>query len=327
MRVNGSDVLSDRNLIHVAVAVIYGEDGRLLLARRPADKHQGGLWEFPGGKVEPGECVQSALQRELQEELAIQVSELKPLISVRHDYPDKSVLLDTWIVSGISGEPRGNEGQPIQWVQPEQLRELNFPEANKSIINAVLLPDRYMVTGRFDDKHALFSLVLDKVVSGVRLVQFRAPWLAPDDYLALAKELSMSVRELGGRLIVKGEVELLNEPWCDGLHLTSTQLLSGVEPAKNRVEQWLVASCHNAEELGRSVSLGVDFVTLSPVYATATHPDAVPLGEEQAKQLTTVSPVPVYWLGGLAITDIAAVKNSGAQGVAAIRAFWGGGGK
>ena len=314
--------MQNRKLVHVAVAVIYGDDGRILVARRPDDKHQGGFWEFPGGKVEPGETVQAALQRELHEELAIEVSAFKPLIRIRHDYPDKSVLLDTWKVSGITGDPRGIEGQPIQWIAPEQLNTLQFPPANVPIVRAIQLPDRYMITGRFDDKVELFTKVQRQLEQGGRLVQFRAPWLADSEYLRIAKSLSSKVRNQGGQLLIKGSLALLREPWCDGLHLTSRQLLAAGALEKSRTDQLLVASCHEKNELEQAVRVGVDFVTLSPINNTATHPEAVPLGVNQAAHLTEYCPLPVYWLGGLAITDIEKVKIAGAQGIAAISKFW-----
>ena len=322
MQNTGPDLLQTRKLVHVAVAVIYGADGRILLARRPEGKHQGGLWEFPGGKVESGESVRSALQRELQEEVAIQVSEFKPLIRIRHDYSDKSVLLDTWEVSGITGEARGNEGQSIQWVAPERLQEFCFPEANRPIVQAVQLPDRYMITGLFDNEDELFDKVLIQLQQGVQLVQFRAPWLTGHAYLSLAKKLSQLVRNQGGRLILKGSAILLQEAWCDGLHLTSEQLISGERFVKYRDDQLLMASCHNPMELSRAQEAGLDSVTLSPVKLTRSHPAAEPLGIECAAKLTEFLALPVYWLGGLTIKDIGRVKSAGAQGVAAISEFW-----
>lgn len=125
------------NLVHVAAAVIHRGDGSILIARRPVHVHQGGLWEFPGGKVEGGETVTQALARELCEELAIQVVAAEPLLVVRHDYPDKAVLLDVWCVTEFAGEPVGNEGQPLCWVGVAQLRDYPFPEANQPIIEAV----------------------------------------------------------------------------------------------------------------------------------------------------------------------------------------------
>jgi 8-oxo-dGTP diphosphatase len=122
--------------VHVAVGVI--SDGKkILVARRPEHVHQGGLWEFPGGKVEAGETVQQALYRELLEELAIEVQQCEPLLTVVHDYVDKSVLLDVWWISDFSGEPHGREGQPLRWVSGAELCGLEFPQANRAIVIAV----------------------------------------------------------------------------------------------------------------------------------------------------------------------------------------------
>lgn len=123
--------------IHVVAAVILDAQNNILLARRPLDKHKGGLWEFPGGKVEDDEAIADALSRELQEELAITPINTAPLMEVRHDYPDKFVLLDVWWVYTFSGEPQGCEGQPIEWVSVEELDNYEFPEANLAIVDAI----------------------------------------------------------------------------------------------------------------------------------------------------------------------------------------------
>ncbi len=113
--------------VHVAAAVIRDDSGKILIARRADTQHQGGLWEFPGGKVEADESVETALARELHEELGIVVGAARPLIKVRHDYPDKQVLLDVWEVSSFSGEPHGAEGQPLAWVTAKELVNYEFP--------------------------------------------------------------------------------------------------------------------------------------------------------------------------------------------------------
>ncbi|WP_257284107.1 Nudix family hydrolase [Endozoicomonas sp. SESOKO1] len=313
--------IDNRNVVHVAVAVILGDDGRVLLAKRPEDKHMGGLWEFPGGKVEPGEDIKLALNRELREELDIDVSTFSPLIKIRHDYPETSVLLDTWVVSGIQGEPKGNEGQVIQWVEKGCLNNYEFPEANKVILRALQLPDRYMITGHFKDKETLFNSVSAALDNGIHLIQFRAHWLEVNDYLRLAQELSSFVLAAGGTLIIKGDFSLLSESWCQGLHLTSHQLGLPVKPEKRYSSQLLVASCHNKPEIKAAEAMEVDFITLSPVRATASHPEASPLGLDRAEMLTTVAKVPVFWLGGMSPEDTSLARQMGAQGIAAIQAF------
>ncbi|TGD74056.1 8-oxo-dGTP diphosphatase MutT [Mangrovimicrobium sediminis] len=130
---------SDAAAVHVAVAVILDTDGRVLLTRRADDAHQGGLWEFPGGKLEAGESLAEGLGRELREELGIQPTRTSALLEVRHDYGDKQVLLDVHVVWEFAGEPRALEGQPMRWVDVGQLREHAFPAANQPIVAAVEL--------------------------------------------------------------------------------------------------------------------------------------------------------------------------------------------
>jgi 8-oxo-dGTP diphosphatase len=123
--------------VHVAVGIIRNPAQQILIAFRNKQKHQGGLWEFPGGKVEAGESVQHALGRELLEELALEVDigSLLPILQVEHDYGDKQVLLDIWEVRQYSGEAQGKEGQEIRWVDVLALRQYEFPAANLPIVN------------------------------------------------------------------------------------------------------------------------------------------------------------------------------------------------
>jgi 8-oxo-dGTP diphosphatase len=128
--------------LHVAVGVIRNPRGEILISRRPPDVHQGGLWEFPGGKVETGESVLQALEREIQEELGICIAACRSLLEVNHNYIDKAVLLDVWLVESFRGDPVGREGQALAWCLPEQLHRYRFPEANTAIVDACLnLPE------------------------------------------------------------------------------------------------------------------------------------------------------------------------------------------
>ena len=122
--------------LHVAVGVIVNPAGNILISRRRAAAHQGGLWEFPGGKVRAGEGVVAALQRELREELGLQINSPTPLLEVRHDYDELAVLLDVWLVRAFSGEPSGREGQPLRWVSAAALSDYAFPAANRPIVAA-----------------------------------------------------------------------------------------------------------------------------------------------------------------------------------------------
>ena len=127
--------------VHVAVGVLINANQQVLIALRPAESHQGGLWEFPGGKVEDGESVRHALNREFEEELAISVQACTPLIQIRHEYSDKAVLLDVWRIEKYSGIPEGMEGQAIEWRPLSSLRAEEFPKANEGIIRAIRLAE------------------------------------------------------------------------------------------------------------------------------------------------------------------------------------------
>lgn len=124
--------------VHVAVGVVINSEGAICIALRPEGKHLAGYWEFPGGKVEQGESVFKALQRELKEELAIDIHAAERLTEINFNYPEKTVCLDVHTVREFSGEAKGQEQQEVLWVRPEDLKNYRFPEANQAIIQAIL---------------------------------------------------------------------------------------------------------------------------------------------------------------------------------------------
>ena len=128
--------MNKAKVIHVAVGVILRQQ-QILLALRDAKQHQGGKWEFPGGKVEQGETVQQALTRELQEEVAIELTQSQAFMQLEYAYPEKTVLLDIYLVTDFSGEPHGREGQPLRWVSIAELSDIAFPDANKPIVERI----------------------------------------------------------------------------------------------------------------------------------------------------------------------------------------------
>ena len=125
-------------LVTVAVGILIDDAGRVLVTRRAPDAHQGGLWEFPGGKVEAGESLSQALARELKEELGLIVEASEPFMVLEHDYGDKRVRLEILRVTSWLGEPRGLEDQPLAWQRPEQLQLWAFPAANTLILERLL---------------------------------------------------------------------------------------------------------------------------------------------------------------------------------------------
>lgn len=308
--------------VHVVAAVIRNAKQQILLALRPSAKHMGGLWEFPGGKCEAGESPAQALARELHEELGIVIDHPQSLIQVRHDYPDLHVLLDVYEVLRFSGQAYGAEGQEVRWVAPSTLADYQFPAANRTIVSAAQLPQRYLITPEQLSPEQLYTGVERALAAGCELLELRASHLPELEYKSLAQRLQALC---AGRaeLMLKGDLTWQAQFPQAGWHLTAQQLrqLAGQERplAQNR---WLAASCHNAEELEWAAALQVDFVTLSPLLPTQTHPGAPTLGWDTAQRLLTEFNTPVFLLGGLTEQDIERARAIGGQGVAAIRGFW-----
>lgn len=306
--------------IEVAVAVILDAEGHILLTRRANKTYQGGKWEFPGGKRENGEPIMQTLARELEEELGISPLTAEPLIEVPWSYPELQVRLHVYIVRHFLGQPIPRENQPMQWVSPEQLIQLEFPEANQAIVNAIRLPDSYLITPDISCSETLFNGVLEASNQGMQLIQLRAPQLSEDDYFALAERLLQQLPE-HCTLLLKGTHEQIMQHPKAGWHLTSVQL-NELSQRSSDQHRCIAASCHNAVQLQQAMHLGLNFACLSPIQPTRTHPDAEPLGWQQAQALIKEAQLPVYLLGGLTQSDLAQAKQIGAQGIAAIRGLW-----
>lgn len=123
--------------LRVVAGVLRDDRGRILIAQRPADKHMGGYWEFPGGKIAPGESAQAALARELEEELGIALRRCRRLLQRQHDYADRSVELDVLIVEDYEGVPSGREGQALKWVRAQELGAAALLPADRPIVEAL----------------------------------------------------------------------------------------------------------------------------------------------------------------------------------------------
>lgn len=313
---------SNTSLIHVAAGAVEDTQGRILITKRPDHVHQGGLWEFPGGKLEPGETPVQGLSRELEEELGIRVRSSHPLIRIHHDYGDRHVLLDVHRVSDFEGQPHGREGQPLDWVQPQGMDPCAFPAADRPIITALRLPSLYLITGPDPQEPAAFLARLAVVLErGLRLVQLRAHGLGDEDYARLARSAFELCELHGARLLLNHNPGLTHDLPCHGLHLTSSRLAK-LETRPPGANLWIGASCHDARDLARAAAVGLDFVVLSPVAHTSSHPGRKPIGWEGFAALADKATLPVYALGGLTRQDLAAAIGYGAQGIAAIRGLW-----
>ncbi|MEC9305502.1 MAG: Nudix family hydrolase [Halomonas sp.] len=309
--------------VHVAAAAMISADQKhVLIARRPSNVDHGGLWEFPGGKLAPYETGLEGLKRELHEELGVEIVRAQPLIRVHHEYPDKHILLDVWQVHEFAGEPFGREGQAVRWVPMNELVNYPFPAANLPILRAVMLPTEYLITGEESDDERFASL-LERALreDSIRLVQLRAKSLDDAAYVARAERALKLCREYGAKLLLNGEPTLLDRVDADGIHLTSARLMQ-LDRRPIAENKWLSASTHDQKQLSQAAVLGCDFVTLSPLRTTPSHPEVAPMGWHDFQQLVERAGMPVFALGGMTRFDANHARAVGAQGIASIRDFW-----
>ena len=319
----GAERVDFRQEAHVEVVagVITDACGRVLLARRTEGRDLAGLWEFPGGKREPGESPEAALARELHEELGIEVEIGAPLITVPQRYPHKRLRLDVRHIRAWHGNARGHEGQALAWVPPARLASYPMPPADIPVVAALLQPDRYLVTPDPGDDSRGWLRSLDRALqSGIRRVQLRAGNHRPEQWERLVGDAVALCRQAGADVLVNGDLDLAARLGV-GVHLQAAQLRRvGSRPLPDGHS--VAASCHDAEELAMAEALGCDFAVLGPVRPTATHPGAPALGWGEFAALREGVSRPLYAIGGMGPDDIVASRQHGAQGIAAIRSLW-----
>jgi len=319
-------------ITQVAVAVIVNQKQQVCISLRHKDAHQGGLWEFPGGKIEQGETVEQALVREIKEELNLEIINSRPLIRITHQYVDKSVCLHVNKILDYKNEATGMEGQIVKWVSFSELSEYDFPKANVPIIKSLKLPDKYLITGKFSDADDYINKLKKALENNIKLVQLRLkPGSCKDNkqLKIILTQTSDLCNQFAAKLMLNipdEYFELVNlyQIEFDGYHLDSKTLgsLSTSSTYLRDDKKLLSASCHNEEELQSAIKLNADFVVLSPVQKTVSHPEMSALGWQAFTDLIEHINVPVYALGGVAEKDVEIAWDHGAQGVAAISAFW-----
>ncbi|MDT8427728.1 MAG: Nudix family hydrolase [Pseudomonadales bacterium] len=305
----------------MAVGVIRNEEGAVLIAQRARDSHQGGLWEFPGGKIEADENVTEALARELAEELGIQVQAQSPLCQIAHDYGDRSVLLDVWSVDRFAGTPQGLEKQPLRWLPVDQLQAAEFPQANRAIIRRLKLPEMIAISGDAEDEQNFHDRFEQVLALGLKLVYLRVKELSEEGLRQRAQRCAQLCQIYNAAFVLNADPELAIECGASGFHANSQLLLASNErPVPDTM--LFGASCHDEQQVRHAMAIGADYLFLSPVLATDSHPGRKPLGWEQFGRLCGISTVPVYALGGMKEEHLALCKRHGALGLAAIGAFW-----
>jgi 8-oxo-dGTP diphosphatase len=299
-------------VIEVVAAVLERPDGSFLVAQRPSGKVCAGYWEFPGGKVEPGEQAGAALARELHEELGIDVVTAYPWLVRVYTYPHATVRLNFFRVTAWRGEPHPREQQAIAWQRRGAATVAPMLPANGPILAALLLPHEYAIS---DATRLGVAPMLERLerqlARGLRLLQVREPELAPNERALFTQQAIDLAHRHGCKVLTKEDFAE-----ADGRHYTSRELMQ----LDRRPQGMLAAaSCHTPPELERAMALGLDFAVLGPVLEKG---GAAPLGWARFAERVRSSSIPVYAIGGVRRGDLETAWRHGAHGVAMIRGSW-----
>jgi 8-oxo-dGTP diphosphatase len=318
-------------IVDVAVAVFLKPNGAFLLSSRPVGKPYAGYWEFPGGKIEPGESVRDALTRELIEELNVVIDDSSPWFSFVMHYEHASVRLHTWRVTrwhdADARGMHGREGQAFAW-------QASVPTLTVSptlpgcvpIFRALSLPTRMLVTNAselgvetylqhlraFSSINARNSASSNEFVHPF-IVQVREKTMSAEPLRAFAHEVIAIAHEANALVLINTDTDLAASLGADGVHLSAAALAA----CKQRPAfEWVGASTHARADITRAVELGCDFAVLGSVNATPSHPNQAPLGWAQFTALAREAPIPVFAIGGMLPTTLGGAQQSGAHGIA-----------
>lgn len=304
----------------VSVAVIRREDGMVLFTERPPGKACPGQWEFPGGKIEAGESARQALDREIHEELGISIIEARPWLTMSHNYPHASVILNFFIVSSWEGQAVGKEGQTLSWQNISNMTISPLLAANEPVIRALLLPDIYAISCANKIGDEVFLQQLQKAIcNGLQLLQIREKNRTAHQLKRFIDQMLSITTAAGVTTLINSALPKELQKQFSGIHLTSNHLMK----LNHRPDFKLVAaSCHNHQELDHANKLRLDFAVLSPISKTPSHPESTPMGFSKMRDLVSNSAIPVYALGGMSIDQLQKLQSYGAHGIAMMRNAW-----
>jgi 8-oxo-dGTP diphosphatase len=304
--------------IKAVVGLIKSSDDRFLISKRRQGKFMSGYWELPGGKINTSETAENAIKRELKEELGIKVIVLHFVRSITHKYPDRNVDLSYFLIDSFEGSPFGAENQHIDWASITSLGAYRLLPSVKEVIYSLTLPSMYWITpsiGHYSDEWV--NEFDNKLAQGIKLIQLRAKNMLDERFI---KSLYIKCNNNNARLLLNTINKTYEENYADGWHITTQEMLSmGTRPCGS--EKIIGASTHNLTEALKAVELNIDFIVISPVQATKTHPEAHPLGWQAAKDVVDKVNTPVYFLGGMGVKDLEKTIKFGAQGIAGVSAF------
>jgi 8-oxo-dGTP diphosphatase len=300
--------------IEVVVGIIHNSNNEVFIAKRQKNQFMSDYWELPGGKVEPGEDHVNAIKRELFEETGITVKNCKLVQKIQHIYPEKTINLSVYSIDDYLGGPVGLEGQEITWSSADKLKNFKLLPTMWRIIHKFSLPKFYWITPDNHQSDKVFNECKKRLSNGIKFIQLRSKTSLDTTYI---EKIHRLCRENQAKLILNTPNKTFNET-CDGWHLSSLELMSLKE--RPVIEEKLIgASTHGIDEALHAENISADYISLSPIEKTLTHPNSIPLGWKDASDIIEKCNLPVFLLGGMNKELVEKALSIGAQGVAGIR--------
>lgn len=317
--------------LKVVAAWLARADGTVLLAQRQIGKSYADCFEFPGGKVQPGETEQAAIARELMEELGLRVQVHEALGQTIEDQRENEggqiVQLTLYRVSAPEADlqrlgPVGLEGQALRFCPPGRMQRLLLPPLDRPLVRDLALSRKLVISPEPIEEGEFLRGLKATIGVGNRLVLLRAKQRRLTDLRSMIVKARDVLAAAGGELLIQDRADLVQQWRLGGMSLTAKALMQ-LKKRPLPDNYWLSAACHNSDELQHAQAIDCNFVTLAPVAPTATHPNLPGIGWTKFQQLTRNFPkLPIYALGGLKPADLPHAQQSGAFGVAGISAFW-----
>lgn len=304
--------------IKAVVGILRNEHQEILIAKRKKEQFMGGFWELPGGKIKAHETPEQAITRELKEELGIQVNQLSLHQTMVHEYEDRTVQLSIYNINKYQNTPLSVEDQAISWVGVNELNNHKLLPTMKAFIDSITLPDKYWITPSTNHQSdGWIEKFNQKLTQDITLIQLRSKAKLNKNFI---QQLHKKCKKNHIKLLLNTVNKTFDEPYCDGWHITTTEMLK-LSKRPYTDNKLLSASTHNLTQALQAQKIAVDFIVISPVQATQTHPDTLPLGWNSAKEVVDKLNIPVYFLGGMALKDLEKTQQLGAQGIAGVSAF------
>jgi len=302
------------NIIKVVVGVVHNNSKEIFISRRKKNQFMSGYWELPGGKVENNEDLSSALKRELFEEIGIKIEKFSLIQTIQQQYPKRIIDLSIYVIDKYSGTPVGKEGQDFSWCSIEKFKEYKLLPTMWKIIKRLSLPKSYWITPDNHNSNTVFEECNQRLSEGIKIIQLRSKSQLDKAYIDKFNKLCQLNQ---AKLVLNMPHIDFDEP-CDGWHLTSIELMT-TSTREFPDDKLFGASAHSLIEAKHAEKISVDYISLSPINETPSHPQTQILGWEKASEIIIQCKVPIYLLGGMDKDSMDKALSIGAQGIAGIR--------